>query len=99
VKTHFMIVMLACVALTCASGYADQKGGHAPASPQRSRRRVPAVGKPPQQLPKRQARVASAPPLSNVRHRSPNPAIIAGSAELGKRSTGAIDGKQVHRRP
>lgn len=42
---------------------------------------------------------AAAQPLSNVGHRSPNPAIIGGSADLGKRTTGAIDGKQVHRRP
>lgn len=36
---------------------------------------------------------------SNVRHRSPNPAVIAGSSDLSKRSTGAIDGRQVPRRP
>jgi len=41
----------------------------------------------------------AASPLRNVRHRSPNPAIVAGSADLGKRNTGAIDGDQVHRRP
>ena len=38
-------------------------------------------------------------PLSNVHHRSPNPAAIAGSADVGKRNTGAIDGKQAPRRP
>ena len=149
-KTRFVFVVLTCVALTCASGYGDrpasderrdQKGRPASPKAQRSGRRGPAVGKPPQQLPKRQARVASAgamnprigsdgslpsakgsliqnptagrygpvrspgpvgvaaSPLSNVRHRSPNPAVIAGSAGLGNRNTAAIDGKQVYRRP
>jgi hypothetical protein len=42
---------------------------------------------------------AAAPPLSNVRHRSPNPAVIGGVADLGKRNTGAINGRQVPRRP
>ena len=42
---------------------------------------------------------AAAPPLSSVRHRSPNPAVIGGSTDLGKRNSGAIDGKQAHRRP
>lgn len=42
---------------------------------------------------------AAAPPLSYVRHRSPNPAVITGSADLRKRNAGAIDGKQVYRRP
>jgi len=37
--------------------------------------------------------------LDNVRHRSPNPAVIGGSAEPGKMNTAAIDGSQVHRRP
>ncbi|MFZ0590956.1 MAG: hypothetical protein WAM39_10765 [Bryobacteraceae bacterium] len=41
---------------------------------------------------------AAAPALSNVRHRSPNPAIVAGASDLSKRSSGAIDGKQVTRR-
>lgn len=42
---------------------------------------------------------AAAPLLSNVRHRSPNPAVISGTANLSMRNTGAIDGRQVHRRP
>jgi hypothetical protein len=43
---------------------------------------------------------STAPPsLSNVRHRSPNPAVISGTENLSTRSTGAIDGRQVHRRP
>lgn len=42
---------------------------------------------------------AGAAPLSNERHHSPNPAVIAGSADLGRRNTGAIDGRQVPRRP
>lgn len=42
---------------------------------------------------------AAAPPLSNVRHRGPNPAVIASSTDVSKRNTGALDGKQVHRRP
>jgi hypothetical protein len=36
--------------------------------------------------------------LSNVRH-CPNPAVISGTANLSMRNTGAIDGRQVHRRP
>jgi hypothetical protein len=42
---------------------------------------------------------AAAPLLRNVRHRSPNPAVISGTANLSMRNTGAIDGRQVHRRP
>ena len=42
---------------------------------------------------------AAAPLLSNVRHRSPNPAVISGTANLSTRNAGAIDGRQVHRRP
>jgi len=42
---------------------------------------------------------AAAPLLSNMRHRSPNPAVISGTANLSKRNTGSIDGRQVHRRP
>ena len=42
---------------------------------------------------------AGAPPLSRVRHRGSNPAIIAGTAELAKRNTGAINGAVVSRRP
>jgi hypothetical protein len=113
VKTHFWFVMLACVGLICATGYADRTAsekrpdqtGHPPRKPQRSRRGGPARSNLPKPLPRRPPVRspgpvgAAEPPLSNVRHRSPNPAIIAGSAELSKRSTGAIDGKQVHRRP
>ena len=41
-----------------------------------------------------------APPmLSNVRHHSPNPAVISGSTNLSMRNTGAIDGRQIHRQP
>ena len=38
----------------------------------------------------------AAAPLSNMRHRSPNPAVVAGSA---KQNAGAIGGNQVHQRP
>jgi hypothetical protein len=46
-------------------------------------------------------RPPSAPPplLSNLRHRSPNPAVITGTPDFSKRNPGAIDGRQVHRRP
>jgi hypothetical protein len=37
-------------------------------------------------------------PLSSLRHRSPNPAVITGSANFRNRSSGGIDGTQVHRR-
>lgn len=40
-----------------------------------------------------------APLLSSVRHHSPNPPVIDGAANLSKRNTGSIDGRQVHRRP
>jgi hypothetical protein len=40
---------------------------------------------------------AAALPLSKMRHRSPNPPVITGSANLS-RNTGAIDGTQLHRR-
>lgn len=42
---------------------------------------------------------ASVPLLSNVRHHSPNPAIIAGSIDGSKRNTVGIDARQVHRQP
>jgi hypothetical protein len=42
---------------------------------------------------------AAAPLLSSVRHRSPNPAVISGTANLITKNTGAIDGRQMHRRP
>jgi hypothetical protein len=38
-------------------------------------------------------------PMGNVRHRSPNPPVIAGPADSGKRNAGVIAGNQVHRRP
>jgi hypothetical protein len=38
-------------------------------------------------------------PLSNLRHRSPNPAVVSGSVDLRRRNTGAISGNQVPRRP
>ena len=57
------------------------------ASPQARPLRLPASIKP----------VASG--LSLVPHRSPNPAIIAGSPNPNRRNTGALDGRQVHRRP
>ena len=41
---------------------------------------------------------AAAPLLSNVRHHSPNPPVILGIANPSTRNTGAIDGRQVHRR-
>jgi hypothetical protein len=41
----------------------------------------------------------AAPLRSNVRHRSPNPAVISGSTQLSTSNNGAIDGRQVHRRP
>lgn len=41
---------------------------------------------------------AAVAPLSNARHHSPNPAVIAGSARLSNRNTGALDGSRVHRR-
>jgi len=66
-------------------------------SPHRSETRLPAPAAPPRAATVRARAVA--PPLSTVRHRGSNPAVIAGSADLGKRNTGAIDGKQVHRRP
>jgi hypothetical protein len=39
------------------------------------------------------------PPAPAVRHLGPNPAVITGSAPLSQRSTGAIDGTKVHRKP
>lgn len=58
----------------------------------------PAAGKRPPATLTGRSRVA-APALSDARHRTPNPAMVAGSAGVSKRNTGAIDGKQVHRRP
>ena len=37
------------------------------------------------------------PSLSNVRHRSPNPAVVAGSVNSGSRNTGAINGTRMKR--
>jgi hypothetical protein len=43
---------------------------------------------------------ASLNPLpNNVRHRGLNPAVVGGSANSGKSSTGAINGTGMHRRP
>jgi hypothetical protein len=41
----------------------------------------------------------AAPPVSSVRHRGPNPAVIAGSVNPGRTSNGAIDGTRMHRKP
>jgi hypothetical protein len=35
----------------------------------------------------------------NVRHHGPNPAVVAGSANVASRNTGAIDGTHMTRRP
>lgn len=40
-----------------------------------------------------------APMLNKVRHCSPNPAVISGSSALSTKSNGAIEGRQVYRRP
>jgi hypothetical protein len=37
--------------------------------------------------------------LHNVRHRGPNPAVVAGSANSNSRNTGAINGTRMNRRP
>jgi hypothetical protein len=34
-----------------------------------------------------------------VRHRSANPAVVAGSAKSDSRSTGAINGTRMNRKP
>jgi hypothetical protein len=44
----------------------------------------------------------SRPALSSpgtVRHRGPNPAVVAGTLNVASRSTGAIDGTRMRRRP
>lgn len=41
----------------------------------------------------------AAPSLDNVRHRSPNPAVVSGSANATTRNTGAINGALVKRKP
>lgn len=112
-KKHLVSVMLACLGLFCGTGYADRTAsdtrpdntGPAPRKAQRSRRGGPARPNLPKQLPGRPPARSPRPvgpaaaPLSNVRHRSSNPAVITGSAGPGKRNTGAINGNQVHRRP
>jgi hypothetical protein len=52
-------------------------------------------------LPVRPANVIrpTAPLLNSVRHHGANPAVIGGSANSNGRSTGAINGTGVHRRP
>jgi hypothetical protein len=37
--------------------------------------------------------------LGDVRHRSPNPAVVAGSVGAHGRNTGTIDGTRMNRRP
>jgi hypothetical protein len=39
------------------------------------------------------------PPHDRMRHLSPNPAVVDGSARSSRRTAGSIDGRQVHRRP
>ncbi len=41
----------------------------------------------------------AAPPLDDARHRSPNAAIVGGSANLTTRNTGAINGTRMSRKP
>jgi hypothetical protein len=48
--------------------------------------RVPSVARP------------TAPALNNVRHRSPNPAVVVGSVNSARRNNGAIDGTHMNRR-
>ena len=38
------------------------------------------------------------PPLNNVHHRSPNPAVVTGSLNSDRRNNGAIDGTRMSRR-
>jgi hypothetical protein len=40
---------------------------------------------------------SAAPQQGNVRHRSPNPAVVTGSSH--EQNPGALDGRLVHRRP
>jgi hypothetical protein len=37
--------------------------------------------------------------LNNVRHRGPNPPVVGGAANLDRRSTAAINGTRMHRKP
>jgi|SRR5208283_2434338 len=39
------------------------------------------------------------PPLDNMRHRSPNPAVVGGSANSITKNTGAINGTRMNRKP
>jgi hypothetical protein len=41
----------------------------------------------------------SAPSFNNVRHRSPNPAVVSGSTDFHSRNTGAINGTRMNRKP
>jgi len=41
----------------------------------------------------------AAPSLNNVPHRSPNPAVVGGSANLRSSNTGAINGTHMNRKP
>ena len=42
---------------------------------------------------------STAPSFNNVRHRSPNPAVVGGSANSLRSNTAAINGDRIHRRP
>jgi hypothetical protein len=37
--------------------------------------------------------------FNNVRHRGPNPAVVAGSVNSDSRNTGAINGTRMNRKP
>ena len=39
------------------------------------------------------------PPLNNLRHRGPNPAVVGGSANSYSRNSGAINGTRMNRKP
>ena len=39
------------------------------------------------------------PTLNNVRHRSPNPAIVGGSGNITRKNDGALDGTRMPRKP
>ena len=41
----------------------------------------------------------TAPLPNNVRHRSPNPGVVSGSADFHSRNTGAINGTRMNRKP
>ena len=42
---------------------------------------------------------AAVPPLNNVRHRGPNPAVVGGSANSDSRNTGTLNGTRMSRKP